>query len=117
MDQHRVAAVLFAGSTGSYCRKGRVPSVMVPGSFISGFEGKEPPDYPLGIAFTGRAWSEHKLLSFAFVFERLRTCARRLWAWRRLRSVYPQDKSALPIANTYPLAARMLLVRRVSDWA
>jgi amidase len=61
---------LFAGSTGAgIAAKAGYPSVMVPGGFISGFDGKETPDYPLGITLAGRAWSEHKLLRLAYAFE------------------------------------------------
>ena len=41
----------------------------VPGGLISGFDGKETPDYPLGVTFAGRAWSEHKLLRLAYAYE------------------------------------------------
>ena len=30
---------------------------------------EEPPDYPLGVTFAGRAWSEHKLLRLAYAYE------------------------------------------------
>jgi amidase len=62
--------MLFAGSMGAaIAAKAGYPSVMVPGGFISGFDGKETPDYPLGITFAGRAWSEHKLLRLAYAYE------------------------------------------------
>ncbi|MCW5749319.1 MAG: amidase [Alphaproteobacteria bacterium] len=70
MNQHRLDAVLFAGSTGAtIAAKAGYPSVMVPGGFVSGIDGKDTPDYPLGITFAGRAWSEHKLLRLAYAFE------------------------------------------------
>jgi amidase len=70
MNQHKLDAVLFAGSTGAaIAAKAGDPSVMVPGGFISGLDGNETPDYPLGITFAGRAWSEHKLLRLAYAFE------------------------------------------------
>jgi amidase len=70
MNQHKLDAVLFAGSTGAgIAAKAGSPSVMVPGGFISGFDGKDTPDYPLGITLAGRAWSEHKLLRLAYAFE------------------------------------------------
>ena len=34
-----------------------------------GVDGKETPDYPLGITFTGRAWSEPTLLRLAYAYE------------------------------------------------
>lgn len=71
MDQHRLDAVLFAGATGAaIAAKAGYPSVMVPGGFISGtIDGKDTPDYPLGVTFAGRAWSEHKLLRLAYAYE------------------------------------------------
>lgn len=70
MDQHRLDAILFAGSTGAtIAAKSGYPSIMVPGGFVSGIDGKDTPDYPLGITFAGRAWSEHKLLRLAYAFE------------------------------------------------
>jgi amidase len=70
MNQHKLDAVLFAGSVGaSIAAKAGYPSVMVSGGFISGFDGKDTPEYPLGMTFAGRAWSEHKLLRLAYAFE------------------------------------------------
>ena len=42
---------------------------MVTAGFVSGADGKDTPDYPLGISFAGRAWSEHKLLRLAYSYE------------------------------------------------
>jgi amidase len=70
MNQHKLDAVLFAGSTGAaIAAKAGYPSVMVPAGLISGIDGKDTPDYPLGLSFAGRAWSEHKLLRLAYAFE------------------------------------------------
>ena len=71
MNQHKLDAVLFAGAQGAaIAAKAGYPSVMVPGGFISGTaDGKDTPDYPLGITFAGRAWSEHKLLRLGYAFE------------------------------------------------
>ncbi|MDN4987263.1 amidase [Bradyrhizobium arachidis] len=70
MNQHKLDAVLFPGSSGCVISaKAGYPSVMVPGGFISGAGDKETPDYPLGITFAGRAWSEHKLLRLAHAYE------------------------------------------------
>jgi amidase len=70
MNQHKLDAVLFAGSMGAaIAAKAGYPSVMVPGGFISGIDGKDTPDYPLGVTFAGRAWSEHKLLRLGYAFE------------------------------------------------
>src|ERR1044072_1914637 len=70
MNQHKLDAVLFAGSGGCVITaKAGYPSVMVLGGFVSGVDEKETPDYPLGVTFAGRAWSEHKLLRLAYAFE------------------------------------------------
>jgi amidase len=70
MNQHKLDAVLFPGSNGAaIAAKAGYPSVMVPGGFISGIDGKDTPDYPLGVTFAGRAWSEHKLLRLAYAYE------------------------------------------------
>ncbi|RXH07488.1 amidase family protein [Bradyrhizobium guangzhouense] len=70
MNQHKLDAVLFPGSSGCVISaKAGYPSVLVPAGFISGADGKETPDYPLGISFAGRAWSEHKLLRLAYAYE------------------------------------------------
>lgn len=70
MNQHKLDAVLFPGATGAaIAARAGYPSVAVPGGFVSGSDGKETPDYPLGVAFAGRAWSEHKLLRLAYAYE------------------------------------------------
>jgi amidase len=70
MNRHKLDAVLFAGSTGaSIAAKSGYPGIMVPAGLISGIDGKDTPDYPLGITFAGRAWSEHTLLRLAYAFE------------------------------------------------
>jgi amidase len=70
MTEHKLDAVLFPGASGaSIAAKPGYPSVQVPGGFISGVGDKETPDYPLGITFAGRAWSEAKLLRLAYAFE------------------------------------------------
>lgn len=70
MTQHRLDAVVFPGTAGaSIAAKAGYPSVQVPGGFITGFDGKETPDYPLGITFAGRAWSEATLLRLAYAYE------------------------------------------------
>jgi amidase len=70
MNQHELDAILFAGSTGAaIAAKAGYPSVMVPGGFVSGIDDKDTPDYPLGVTFAGRAFSEHKLLRLAYAFE------------------------------------------------
>jgi len=77
MDAHRLDAVVFPGAAGAaIAAKAGYPSVQVPAGFIAGFNNKETPEYPLGITFTGRAWSEPVLLRLAYAFEQA-TKARR----------------------------------------
>ena len=77
MDQHRLDAVVFPGASGSsIAAKPGYPSVQVPAGFISGVGKTETPDYPLGLTFAGRAWSEATLLRFAYAYEQA-TKARR----------------------------------------
>jgi len=77
MDQHRLDAVVFPGASGSsIAAKPGYPSVQVPAGFISGVGKTETPDYPLGLTFAGRAWSEATLLRLAYAYEQA-TNARR----------------------------------------
>jgi amidase len=70
MTQHRLDAVVFPGTAGaSIAAKAGYPGVQVPGGFIAGVGGRETPDYPLGITFAGRAWSEATLLRLAYAYE------------------------------------------------
>ena len=70
MERHRLDAVLFPGAAGaSIAAKAGYPSVQVPAGFINGVGDPETPDYPFGITFTGRAWSEPTLLRLAYAFE------------------------------------------------
>ncbi len=78
METHGLDAVLFPGAAGAaIAAKAGYPSVQVPAGFVSGFAGKETPDYPLGATFAGRAWSEPTLLRIGYAFEQA-TKARRL---------------------------------------
>jgi len=77
MSRHRLDAVVFPGASGAaVAAKPGYPSVQVPAGFISGVGATETPDYPLGLTFAGRAWSEATLLRFAYAFEQA-TKARR----------------------------------------
>jgi amidase len=77
MDEHRLDAVLFPGTTGaSIAAKAGYPSVQIPAGFVAGIRDKDTPDYPYGATFTGRAWSEPVLLRLAYAFEQA-TLARR----------------------------------------
>lgn len=70
MSEHKLDAVVFPGTAGaSIAAKAGYPSVQVPGGFIAGVADKETPDYPLGVTFAGRAWSEAKLLRLAYAYE------------------------------------------------
>ncbi len=67
MERHQLDAVLFPGAAGaSIAAKAGYPSVAVPAGFIG---GEETPEYPFGVTFTGRAWSEASLLRLAYAFE------------------------------------------------
>jgi amidase len=78
MDRHKLDAVLFPANAGAgIAAKPGYPSVQVPAGMISGIGDKDTPDYPLGATFAGRAWSEAKLLRFAYAFEQ-GTKARRM---------------------------------------
>lgn len=74
MNQHKLDAVLFPGSSGCVISaKAGYPSVMVPAGFVSGAGDRDTPDYPLGVTFAGRAWTEHKLLRLAYAYEQAST--------------------------------------------
>ncbi|MBV9970734.1 MAG: amidase [Xanthobacteraceae bacterium] len=76
MDANRLDAVLFPGRFGSQIpAKAGYPSVQVPGGMVRAV-GTDLPDYPFGVTFTGRAWSEPVLLRLAYAFEQA-TAARR----------------------------------------
>jgi len=70
MDGHRLDAVVFPQAAGcANAAKAGYPSVEVPAGFISGVDGKPTPDFPIGLTFTGRAWSEPTLLRLAYAYE------------------------------------------------
>ena len=70
MSRHKLDAVVFPGTAGaSIAAKPGYPSVQVPAGLIGGIDGKETPDFPLGLTFTGRAWSEARLLRLAYAYE------------------------------------------------
>ncbi len=70
MSRHKLDAVVFPGMAGcAIAAKAGYPSVQVPAGFTSGVDGKETPDFPLGLTFTGRAWSEATLLRLAHAYE------------------------------------------------
>jgi amidase len=68
--QHKLDAVIFPAAFGSaIAAKPGYPSVQVPAGFTNVVEGRETPRFPLGLTFTGPAWSEHRLLRFAYAYE------------------------------------------------
>src|SRR5262249_47495972 len=67
MAQHRLDAVVFPGVAGcAIAAKAGYPSVQVPAGFTSGVNDRKTPDYPIGLTFTGRAWSEATLLRLTY---------------------------------------------------
>jgi amidase len=89
MEEHKLDAILFPANTGaSIAAKAGYPSVLVPAGMVTGpaavppgtvtaASDKETPEYPYGVTFTGRAWSEPVLLRLAYAFEQA-TKARRM---------------------------------------
>lgn len=89
MSEHKLDAILFPANTGaSIAAKAGYPSVLVPGGMVTGAapvppgtvtatSDKDTPEYPYGLTFTGRAWSEPVLLRLAYAFEQA-TKARRM---------------------------------------
>jgi amidase len=78
MDTHKLDAILFPGRPGAsfpgqagavIAAKAGYPSVHVSAGVISGVGARETPEYPFGVTFTGRAWSEPVLLRLAYSFE------------------------------------------------
>jgi amidase len=77
MTAHALDAVVFPGWVGAaIAARAGYPSVQVPAGFVAGVDGRDTPDYPIGLTFTGRAWSEPVLLRLAYAFEQA-TRARR----------------------------------------
>jgi len=70
LTQHKLDAVVFPGVAGcAIAAKAGYPSVQVPAGLRSGVDDWKTPNYPLGLTFTGRAWSEAKLLRLAYAYE------------------------------------------------
>ena len=70
MSRHRLDAVVFPGMLGwGIAAKAGYPSVQVPAGFRSGVDDRKTPDFPLGLTFTGGAWSEATLLRLAYAYE------------------------------------------------
>jgi amidase len=67
---HKLDAVLFPSTAGAgIAAKAGYPSVQVPVGMVSDIGKIKTPPYPMGATFTGRAWSEAKLLRLAYAFE------------------------------------------------
>ncbi|HLO02015.1 MAG TPA: amidase [Symbiobacteriaceae bacterium] len=63
MAAHRLDAILFPGSFGAWLpARAGYPSITVPGGYTSA-------NHPLGITFTGTAWSEPTLIRLGYAFE------------------------------------------------
>ena len=78
MNGHELDAVVFPGVAGcAIAAKAGYPSVQVPAGFRNGVDDWKTPDFPLGLTFTGRAWSEGKLLRLAFAYEQASMMRRR----------------------------------------
>jgi amidase len=70
LARHAVEAVVFPGWAGAaIAARAGYPSVQVPAGFIAGVEGRDTPEFPLGLTFTGPAWSEATLLRLAYAYE------------------------------------------------
>ncbi len=68
--RHRLDAVVFPQALGcAIAAKAGYPSVQVPAGLTSGADGKPTPEFPLGLTFTGPAWSETTLLRLAHAYE------------------------------------------------
>jgi len=67
LDAKGLQAIPGVGA--SIAAKAGYPSVQVPAGFVSGLNGKDTPDYPLGATFTGRAGSEPTRFRLAYAFE------------------------------------------------
>lgn len=77
MSRHKLDAVVFPGAAGcAIAAKPGYPSVQVPAGFTSGVNDRKTPDFPLGLTFTGRAWSEATLLRLAYAYEQASTMRR-----------------------------------------
>ena len=78
MDRHKLDAILFPAQSGAaIAAKAGYPSVLVPAGMVAGVGTQETPEYPIGVTFAGRAWSEATLLRLAYAFEQA-TQARRM---------------------------------------
>ena len=85
LSRHDLDAVVFPGSAGAaIAAKAGYPSVLVPAGFINRVGDRETPDFPLGLTFAGRAWSEAKLLRLAYAYEQASNARRMPQGWAAL---------------------------------
>jgi len=64
MADNQLDALLFGANFGAaIAAKAGYPSVIVPGGYLS-TDGS-----PFGVTFTGKAWSEPRLIGLAYAFE------------------------------------------------
>jgi amidase len=70
LSEHKLDAILFPSSSGAdIAARAGYPSVEVPAGFLTQIKGRAVPSFPFGATFTGRAFSEGKLLGYAYAFE------------------------------------------------
>jgi amidase len=70
LDQHQLDAILFPAYYGAdIAARAGYPSVSVPAGFLSKIKDRTVPDFPFNVTFTAKAFSEGKLLGFAYAFE------------------------------------------------
>jgi amidase len=70
LHKHRLDAVLFPSAQGAdIAARAGYPSVSVPAGLLTQIKDKPVPPFPFGVAFTGPAFSEPRLLALAYAFE------------------------------------------------
>jgi amidase len=70
LDQHQLDAILFPAYYGAdIAARAGYPSVSVPAGFLTKIKEQTVPDFPFNVTFTAKAFSEGKLLGFAYAFE------------------------------------------------
>jgi amidase len=70
MSQNTLDAILFPANFGaSIAAKAGYPSVLVPAGYRTTAGSLTTPPYPFGATFTGLAYSEPKLLKYAYAYE------------------------------------------------
>lgn len=68
MSDHSLDAIVFPGDSGSViCAQAGYPTVIVPAGF-------RPSGEPIGISFSAKAYTEARLISYAYAFEQASLC-------------------------------------------